>query len=358
MYEYLQGKKVLVTGGTGSIGSEITRQVIAASPTVVRIFSRDETKHYNLENEIGRRSDIRYLVGDVRDKERLRLAMKDIDVVFHAAALKQVPSCEYNPFEAVKTNVAGTQNVIEAALEARVKRVIAVSTDKAVNPTSTMGATKLLAERLISTANAWAEETVFACVRFGNVLNSRGSLIPLVKSQIRRGGPVTLTDERMSRFMMPISHAVKLTLLAGSLAQGGEIFILKMPAVLINDLLNVLIAQYAPTVGMDAGAIKIHKIGMRPGEKLEEELVTEEELTRTVEMEKLLVVHPMHVGLFASTSNIPEPLYRSSAAKHLSTEEIVALLDASGALAPRPSGDKPTWIKPAIIEKNQNSASI
>ena len=144
MYEYLKGKKVLVTGGTGSIGSEIVRQVLAQSPEVVRIFSRDETKQYYLESILGRRPDLRYLIGDVREKDRLCRALKDIDVVFHAAALKQVPSCEYNPFEAVKTNVVGTQNVIEASLEAGVSKVIAVSTDKAINPTSTMGATKLL----------------------------------------------------------------------------------------------------------------------------------------------------------------------------------------------------------------------
>ena len=220
MYDYLKGKKVLVTGGTGSIGSEIVRQVLAQSPEVVRIFSRDETKQYYLESILGRRPDLRYLVGDVREKDRLRRALKDIDVVFHTAALKQVPSCEYNPFEAVKTNVFGTQNVIEAALESGVSRVIAVSTDKAINPTSTMGATKLLSERLVATANSWTSDTTFACVRFGNVLNSRGSLVPLAKSQIERGGPVTLTDEGMTRFMMPISEAVKLTLEAGATRRG------------------------------------------------------------------------------------------------------------------------------------------
>ena len=315
MYEYLKGKKVLVTGGTGSIGSEIVRQVLAQGPTVVRVFSRDETKQYYLENSFGRRADIRYLVGDVREKDRLRRALKDIDVVFHAAALKQVPSCEYNPFEAVKTNVVGTQNVIEASLDAGVGKVIAVSTDKAINPTSTMGATKLLAERLIATANAWATETMFACVRFGNVLNSRGSLIPVVKSQIERGGPVTLTDERMTRFMMPIAEAVKLTLEAGAIATGGEIFILKMPTVRIKDLLRALIDQYAPLVGIDPAAVPIYKIGVRPGEKIDEELLTQEELPRTSMLRRLLVVNPVNSGVFNDPPAVPEEMYRSSKAR-------------------------------------------
>ena len=334
MYDYLKGKAVLVTGGTGSIGGEIVRQVIATSPKVVRIFSRDETKQYLLENRLGRRGDVRYLIGDVRDKERLRLAMKDIDIVFHTAALKQVPSCEYNPFEAVKTNVIGTQNLIEASLEAGVTKVIAISTDKAINPTSTMGATKLLSERLIATANAWATETVFACVRFGNVLNSRGSLVPLAKSQIDRGGPVTITDDRMTRFMMPISHAVGLTLEAGGHAKGGEIFILKMPTVNIRELLDVLVDEYARRIGLDGASVKVHKIGVRPGEKLDEELLNTEELPRTREMQRLLVVHPVHAGIFGDDTPIPEALYRSSKAPCLDRSAITSLLYECGALDP------------------------
>ncbi|MCD6404251.1 MAG: SDR family NAD(P)-dependent oxidoreductase [Planctomycetes bacterium] len=332
MYDYLRGKAVLVTGGTGSIGSEIVRQVLAQSPAVVRIYSRDENKQYWLESALGQRSDVRYLVGDIREKDRLRRAMKGIEVVFHTAALKQVPSCEYNPFEAVKTNVVGTQNLIEAALEAGCRKVIAVSTDKAINPTSTMGATKLLSERLVATANAWATDTVFSCVRFGNVLNSRGSLVPLAKSQIERGGPVTLTDERMTRFMMPISSAVTLTLEAGGLADGGEIFILKMPALRIRDLLDAVIETYAPTVGIDPAGIKVHKIGVRPGEKLEEELLTGEELPRTTQIKRLLVVHPIHAGIFTPAASIPEALYRSSAAPCLDRSAIISLLYESGAL--------------------------
>lgn len=338
MFEYIKGRKVLVTGGTGSIGSEIVRQVLTQAPSVVRVFSRDETKQYYLEEALGKRPDVRYLVGDVREKDRLTRAMRDIDIVFHAAALKQVPSCEYNPFEAVKTNVFGTQNVIESAIEAGVKKVIAVSTDKAINPTSTMGATKLLSERLVATANAWAVNTVFACVRFGNVLNSRGSLIPVVKSQIERGGPVTLTDERMTRFMMPISEAVRLTLEAGQLAAGGEIFILKMPSLRIKDLLEVLVSEYAPMAGIEPTTVRMRKIGVRPGEKLDEELITSEELPRTTEMERLFVVHPVNAGVYNDRPAIREELYRSSKARLLAKDSIVALLYKSGALSKAPAG--------------------
>jgi FlaA1/EpsC-like NDP-sugar epimerase len=312
--------------------------VLTQAPSVVRVFSRDETKQYYLEETLGKRPDVRYLVGDVREKDRLTRAMRDIDIVFHAAALKQVPSCEYNPFEAVKTNVFGTQNVIESALEAGVKKVIAVSTDKAINPTSTMGATKLLSERLVATANAWAVDTAFACVRFGNVLNSRGSLIPVVKSQIERGGPVTLTDERMTRFMMPISEAVRLTLEAGQLVSGGEIFIVKMPSLRVKDLLDVLIGEYAPLAGVEPTTIRMRKIGVRPGEKLDEELITSEELPRTTEMERLLIVHPVSAGVYNDRTSIREEMYRSSKAKLLTKDKIVALLYKSGALSKAPAG--------------------
>jgi FlaA1/EpsC-like NDP-sugar epimerase len=198
-----------------------------------------------------------------------------------------------------------------------------------------MGATKLLSERLVATANAWATETVFACVRFGNVINSRGSIVPLAKSQIEKGGPVTLTDGRMTRFMMPISHAVSLTLEAGGLAAGGEIFILKMPAVRIRDMLEVLVEAYAPLVGREPQSIKVYKIGVRPGEKIEEELLTSEELPRTTEAERLLVVHPLHAGVFNDAASIPEALYRSSKAQCLDREAVISLLFESGALEGR-----------------------
>jgi FlaA1/EpsC-like NDP-sugar epimerase len=235
---------------------------------------------------------VRLAVGNVRDPDSLRSAVEGIDVVFHAAALKHVPACEYNPFEAVQTNVVGTQNVIQAALDAGVGGVIAISTDKAVDPANTMGATKLLAEKLITTANYWAAETCFACVRFGNVLGSRGSIVPLIKRQIEAGGPVTLTSLAMTRFVMSIRQAVHLTLKAGTLAAGGEIFILRMPALVIEDLVHELIERHAARARVDPARIAIVSTGPRPGEKLGEALMTEEEARRTEVRPDMFVVYP------------------------------------------------------------------
>ena len=292
MQDFYRGRRVLVTGGTGSIGGEIVRQLLEFEPAVVRIFSRDETRQAEFRQALGEREDVRYLIGDVRDVVRLRRALSGIEVVFHAAALKHVPACEYNPFEAVQTNVVGTQNLIEAALDAGVERVIAISTDKAVDPVNTMGATKLLAEKLITTANYWAAQTRFACVRFGNVLGSRGSVVPVIKRQVEAGGPVTLTSLAMTRFVMSIRQAVQLTLKAAAVAAGGEIFILRMPALVVEDLLQVLIERYASRAGVDPGRIRVVTTGPRPGEKLSEALMTDEEALRTEVMEEMFVVYP------------------------------------------------------------------
>ena len=242
-----ENKKILVTGGTGCIGSEIVKRLLTYEPAVVRIFSNDEDNTYRMIQELGRVRTTRFLIGDVRDKERLIMAMKDIDIVYHAAALKHVPLCEYNPFEAIKTNVLGTQNVIEAALINGVKKVINISTDKAVNPTNTMGATKLLSEKLIIDANFYKgnRNTTFSSVRFGNVLFSRGSVIPVFEKQIEQKKSITITDPNMTRFIMSISHTIDLVFKATLLAKGGEIFILKMPVAKLGDLADVVIEHYA-----------------------------------------------------------------------------------------------------------------
>jgi len=292
MQNSIKGKKILVTGGTGSIGSELVRQILRMEPEVVRIYSRDETKQFFMQHDLGPLPNVRFLIGDVRDKPRLQRAMADIDIVYHAAALKHVPACEYNPFEAVKTNVLGTQNVIETALDAGVGKVVGISTDKAINPASTMGATKLLAERLLASANMWIRDTRFACVRFGNVLGSRGSIVSLVKEQIRKGGPVTITDTRMRRFMMSIPQAVRLVLRAGDAARGGEIFILKMPVIRILDLIEVLIEDFAPLYGYSPREIELNVIGVRPGEKLNEDLVSCLETDRVYELDDMYIVLP------------------------------------------------------------------
>jgi FlaA1/EpsC-like NDP-sugar epimerase len=288
---YFQNKTILVTGAAGSIGSQIVARALGLSPRIVRLLDNNETGLFDLEKRL--QSDrLRLLIGDVRDKERLRMAMEAADLVFHAAALKHVPLCEYNPFEAVKTNVLGTQNLIEAAMEEEVEKLITISTDKAVNPVNVMGATKLLAERLTISANYYKglSKTAFSCVRFGNVLDSRGSVVPLFKEQIRRGGPVMITDPDMTRFVMSIPRAVDLVLRATEIAQGGEIFIFKMPALRIRDLAGAMIEELAPQYGYDPKAIKLEISGKRAGEKIYEELLTEDEAMSASESADMFVI--------------------------------------------------------------------
>lgn len=282
-----KNKRIIVTGGTGSIGSEIIRQLLKFDVAQVRVYSRDEYKQYELINELGKDKRLRFLVGDTRDRERMDRAFNETDICFHAAALKQVPMCEYNPFEAIKTNIIGTQNVIDLAIKHNLEKIIAISTDKAVDPSSVMGASKLMMEKLITAAEYTKGNTAinFAAVRFGNVLNSRGSIIPLWVKQIKKGGPVTITDPRMTRFFINISKAVDLVFKAAELMQGGEIFVLKMGKRNIMDLANETIQKYAP-----GKKILIKTIGVRPGEKLYEKLMTEEELENALETDEMLIL--------------------------------------------------------------------
>ncbi len=330
-----RNKKILVTGGTGCIGSEIVKNILNYKPKVVRIFSNDEDSTFKMSQEIGTNRNKRFLIGDIRDKERLITAMKGIDIVYHAAALKHVPLCEYNPFEAIKTNVLGTQNVIEAALENNVKKVINISTDKAVNPVNTMGATKLLAEKLITDANFYkgAVETIFSCVRFGNVLFSRGSVIPLFEEQIRQKKLITITDPKMTRFMMSINSTIDLVFKATLIAKGGEIFILKMPVVKLGDLADVVIKKYAEKYQCKTNEIKKEVIGPRPGEKIFEELMTETEAEKAFETKDMLIIPPQaEFGINLKTSDYKNAQksilkrYASRDAKPLLKEEINKLL--------------------------------
>lgn len=271
-------KKILVIGGTGSIGSEIVRQLLKFEIKQIRIFSRDESKQYFLEEELRSEFEVgdrlKFLLGDIRDKDRLDIAFEDIDIVFHTAALKHVSACESNPFEAVKTNVIGTQNVIDMAIKHSVEKFIAISTDKAVNPSTVMGTTKLLAERLVTSARNYSGEKPvrFAVVRFGNVLSSNGSVIPIWIKQIKRGGPITITDKRMTRFFMSIPESINLVFTAASIMHGEEIFALKMPEVNIYQLAKKTIKEYA-----NGARIKIKFIGIRKREKIKEYLYTSEE---------------------------------------------------------------------------------
>lgn len=318
--DFYKNKKVLVTGGSGSIGKKIVKELIKYDVDVIRVLDNNETELFNLENDLNS-SKIKVFVGDIKDSQRLKSLFKDIDIIFHAAAYKHVPLCEYNPLDAVKTNVLGTQNVIDMAILCDVKKVILISTDKAVHPANVMGATKFLAERLMMAASAYSDDgTRFSCVRFGNVLNSRGSVIPLFKKQLKNGGPITLTDEDMTRFIMNIYQASKLILQAGMLSQGGEIFILKMPAFKLSDLVDAMIEFYAPVYGYDPEEIDVKIIGKRPGEKLYEELMTSDEMLTAYDNGDLFIIRD------ELNKKHPDFIYNSNEIDHLTKDEIIRIL--------------------------------
>ena len=320
---YYKDKVLLVTGGAGSIGSEITKKILEYNPSVIRVLDNNETALFELEEELN--SDkLRVFYGDVRDKDRLKRAFDNVDIIFHAGALKHVPLCEFNPFDAVKTNIIGTQNVLDVALDRDVEKVIFVSTDKAVNPINVMGATKLLAERLTISANHYTgdKETVFSCVRFGNVLNSRGSVIPVFKNQIKNGGPVKITDKDMTRFIMGIPEAVELILKAGQKADGGEIFILKMPATNIMDLAEVMIENLANIYNHNPEEIGIEIIGKRVGEKMYEELMTADESIYAIDDGELFILNSN------SQENLNNTMeYNSDNVDKLSKDEISRIIN-------------------------------
>jgi FlaA1/EpsC-like NDP-sugar epimerase len=338
------GKTVLVTGGTGSIGGEIVRQLLDRNVRVVRIFSRDETKQFFLQHELRKHANVRYLIGDVRDRERVLRALEDVDVVCHAAALKHVPLCEYNPFEAAETNVRGTQNVLAAALDRDVDRVMVVSSDKAASPMNVVGATKLLCERLATAANYFRgrARTRIASVRFGNVVGSRGSLVPLVVRQIAAGGPLTVTDPGMTRFIISARQAVGLALSAVERMEGGEVFVMKGPTARIQDLVEVLLEHYAPLYGRAPRDIAVEFIGRRPGEKLAEVLLTEDEMPLAQEADDMFVIRqridirlPEEPGFSGRAE-----AYSSAQQTALTKDEIRALLADAG-LLPGPDGRLP-----------------
>lgn len=280
---------VLVTGGTGSFGKKFVEITLKNfQPKKIIVYSRDELKQYEMQASGFNHPSLRYFIGDVRDRERLMRAMHGVDVVVHAAALKQVPACEYNPMEAVKTNIMGTSNVIEAALDAGVKKVMALSTDKAVNPVNLYGATKLAAEKLAVQSNAYAagSATRYSCVRYGNVVGSRGSVVPVFLKQ-RENGKVTITDDRMTRFWLSLEQGVRFVINCIEQMEGGEVFVPKIPSMKVIDLAKAI-----------APKAKIDIIGIRPGEKLHEVLISEDEARHTVELEKMFVVQPAEAFWF------------------------------------------------------------
>ncbi|PIQ69023.1 MAG: hypothetical protein COV91_00855 [Candidatus Taylorbacteria bacterium CG11_big_fil_rev_8_21_14_0_20_46_11] len=301
MKNTFKDKTILVTGGTGSIGSEIVRQLFQYKPKAIRVFARHEDRHFQLMQEwIEYKDIVRFIVGDIRDRERLALAMEGVDIVFHAAALKHVPLCEYNPFEAVKTNIIGTQNVIEAARSANVKQVIGISTDKVAEPQSVLGVSKLMAEKLFLATYFYKgdTQTKFTCVRFGNVLGSRGSILSLIKSHISSGKPIPVTDPEMTRFFMTIPEAVKLVLDAARLGKGQEIFVLKMPAARLGDVVEAGISFYAPLFGKKPKDIPVTVVGKRKGEKMHEKMLADYEIPDALETSTMYILTPQE-GAFS-----------------------------------------------------------
>lgn len=293
-------QNVLITGGTGSFGKKFVEVMMRDyHPKRLIIYSRDELKQHEMRMSGFDRPNLRYFIGDVRDLPRLRRAFNGVDIVVHAAALKQVPACEYNPMEAVKTNVLGSSNVIDAALDTGVKKVMALSTDKAVNPVNLYGATKLAAEKLMVQSNAYAGgmTTRYSCVRYGNVVGSRGSVVPLFIKQ-RESGEVTLTDERMTRFWISLDQGVEFVVRCVENMRGGEVFIPKIPSMKMVDLARAI-----------APGAKIRMIGIRPGEKLHEVLISVDEARTSVELEDMYVVQPAAALWFGHYwSDIGKPL--------------------------------------------------
>lgn len=277
----LKNKTVLVTGGTGSFGKKFIKKALTLGVKKVIVFSRDELKQYEMKQEL-QDERIRFFIGDVRDKDRLYRAFDGVDIVIHAAAMKHVDACEYNPFEAIKTNIHGAQNIIEAAIDRSVEKVIALSTDKACSPVNLYGATKLASDKLFVAANAYVGEkkTRFAVVRYGNVVGSRGSVVPFFK-KIKHTGRVPITDERMTRFWITLDQGVQFVLDNLERMQGGEIFVPKIPSMNIMDLAKAI-----------APECKIDIIGIRPGEKLHEAMILEDDARHTLEFDTYYVIQP------------------------------------------------------------------
>jgi UDP-N-acetylglucosamine 4,6-dehydratase len=276
---------VLVTGGTGSFGKKFVELMLRDyHPQKLIIFSRDELKQHDMLTSGFEHPSLRYFIGDVRDAQRLERAFSGVTIVVHAAALKQVPACEYNPFEAVQTNIMGARNVIDAAINKGVHRILALSTDKAVNPINLYGATKLCAEKMFVQANAYsgAQDTRFSCARYGNVVGSRGSVIPMFLEQ-QKSGRVTITDPRMTRFWITLEQGVRFVVRCIEQMHGGEIFVPKIPSMKLTDIAETI-----------APGCEVKCVGIRPGEKLHEVLVSEDEARNTVELEDMYVIQPAH----------------------------------------------------------------
>jgi len=357
MENFFSNKNILVTGACGTVGSELVKQLLTGdqySPNEVLGLDSNESELFFLDQQYLDDARARFYVADIRDKDELTRKMQDIDIVFHAAALKHVILCERSPEQAVQTNIHGVQNVIAAANVNDVEVVIFTSSDKAVNPTNVMGTSKLMGERLMTAANSnkRGKGPIFASTRFGNVLGSSGSVIPIFHNQIAEGKHVTLTDQNMTRFVMSVEESVRLVLDSAIQAQGGEVFITKMPVVRIEDLARAMIDELAPKYDRKPEDVGITEIGTKPGEKLYEELMSPEETRRAVELEQYFSVLPAFRGIYHDisydyadivTDEVTDP-YVSEDVKPLTVDEIKMFLKQNNLLGdPKDETDERYW---------------
>lgn len=347
------GLTVLITGVCGTIGRELLRQLVALEPAEVIGIDNNETDVFFVSEAYRELGHVRLYLGDVRDRRKLLQVTEGVEVIIHTAALKHVILCEKSPRDPLQTNIIGTQNVIEAAIENGVKRVIFTSSDKAVNPTNVMGTSKLMGERLITAANALrrGDGPIFASTRFGNVLGSRGSVVPIFRQQIARRAPVTLTDPGMTRFVMTVTEAVQLVMDSVFMARGGEVFVTKMPVVRIADLARVMIDALAPAYGYEPQDIDMRVIGAKPGEKMYEELMSDEETRRTVELARYFSVIPAFKTIYKSISYDYEGVlspsvsraYNSALESPMSPGDVRAYLESGGLLEANPERELATY---------------
>jgi len=352
-----EGKSILITGSCGTVGTELVKQLLTDevySPKEIIGIDNNESKLFFQDQQYLNDPRAHFYVTDIRDKDSLIHKMEGVDIVFHAAALKHVVLCERSPEQAVQTNIHGVQNIISAANVNNIETVIFTSSDKAVNPTNVMGTSKLMGERLMTAANSNKRMNgpIFASTRFGNVLGSNGSVIPIFHNQIAQGGPVTLTDRNMTRFVMSIEESVKLVLDSSEQAKGGEVFVTKMPVVRIEDLAKAMIYELAEKYGNKPEEIEVVEIGTKPGEKLYEELMSPEETRRTIELEQYFSVLPAFRGIYQDIDysydtiinrDVMNP-YVSEEEKQLSVREIVQFLNENNLLGrPNETADKRYW---------------
>ncbi|MCP8968338.1 polysaccharide biosynthesis protein [Ectobacillus ponti] len=326
-----ENQTILITGGTGSWGYELTRRLLTYQPKEIRVFSRSEDAQVRMLRAFNHNPLLKFVIGDVRDFQAVTEACKGVNYVFHLAALKHVPICEEQPYEAIKTNIAGTEHIIRASILHGVEKVINVSTDKAVNPVNLYGLTKAIGEKLITQANFQSEKTKFVSVRGGNVLGTNGSVVPFFKKQILEGKDVTLTSQSMTRFFLTVSDSIDLLVKAAEISSGGEIFVMKMSCCRIADLAKVLIRNFSQT------EVNIQEVGVRLGEKLHEALLTKYESTHSYQyMDQYFIILPAHLDVsdFPQYKDLPKvALEEYESTQDLMTEEqIEKLLQRGGFL--------------------------